>query len=691
MVIIFYQMFTDNVTPPIFRGSKNGWGNIDSGRYLQLFSEMPRKVPRKAGSTYGSFEEKDMASAVAAVRDGMPKDTAAKTYGVPRTTLIFRCKRAEQNLIVSPPGRPKVFDGDEEELMVTYVQKMAEWGYPVSVLDLRLLAKSYLDRRGVNDSRFKSNFPGDDWAQSFLDRHSEQIRQRVVPNVPRSRAAIGPEIIRKYFENLTESIKDVPPVNIFNYDETNVSDDPGKRRILCKRGTKYITNICNFSKTSTSVMFCGSASGVLLPPYVVYKAENLWANWLAGGPKGPPCCPERCCRQGTRYNRSKSGWFDSVTFRDWFKLSFLPHAKALPGKKVLIGDNLSSHFSDEVLKLCEENDIAFICLPANSTHLLQPLDVSFFGPFKRVWRATLLEWKEGNRRSKTLPKEMLPELLAKSLKNLSQIKIEQDIKSGFRGSGIFPLNSDEVLKKIPEIEPDDTDSADEATGGQRRQRSQHLVETIESILEGIRYPPKSSREPSKRRKVDCEPGKSVAAAAAADTSFDSEEEEERDDEAAGTSVTNRKSRGDAPAKFLAEKKKKAVQQPLVTPEAFREVEQVPFESLKQNDFLTVIYDSHWWICRIEKIGEEEIFAHFMSPHGPKTQFHWPAIEDSVWVPQENFIARLRSAPVPRGSRNFTISAECMDAIEDLFIDSLTSFDYYLLLPVRISSISTCCC
>lgn len=29
------------------------------------------------------------------------------------------------------------------------------------------------------------------------------------------------------------------------------------------------------------------------------------------------------------------------TFRDWFVSSFLPHEKRLPGRKVLIGDNLS--------------------------------------------------------------------------------------------------------------------------------------------------------------------------------------------------------------------------------------------------------------------------------------------------------------------------------------------------------------
>ncbi len=73
-------------------------------------------------------------------------------------------------------------------MIVTYAIKMAEWGVPVSVLNARLLAKSYLDRKGLT-TRFKSNFPGEDWALSFLKRHKQQISQRLAPNISRNRAS----------------------------------------------------------------------------------------------------------------------------------------------------------------------------------------------------------------------------------------------------------------------------------------------------------------------------------------------------------------------------------------------------------------------------------------------------------------------------------------------------------------------
>ena len=83
-------------------------------------------------------------------------------------------------------------------------------------------------------------------------------------------------------------------------------------------------------------MFCGSADGKMLAPYVVYKAKNLYKSWCQGGPKG------------TRYDATSSGWFDMYLLEDWFKKSFLAVVRRIPGRKVWIGDNLASHITTNV-------------------------------------------------------------------------------------------------------------------------------------------------------------------------------------------------------------------------------------------------------------------------------------------------------------------------------------------------------
>jgi len=43
--------------------------------------------------------------------------------------------------------------------------------------------------------------------------------------------------------------------------------------------------VCEHSKQSISVMFCGDAAGHFLPPMVVYKAKNVYENWMRSRPQ----------------------------------------------------------------------------------------------------------------------------------------------------------------------------------------------------------------------------------------------------------------------------------------------------------------------------------------------------------------------------------------------------------------------
>lgn len=83
---------------------------------------------------------------------------------------------------------------------------------------------------------FKDNFPGPDWAENFLKRHQSELRERKASNISRSRAEVSAEAINSYFDELKQSLKDVPPENIFNYDESAMTDNPGSKKMIFKRG-----------------------------------------------------------------------------------------------------------------------------------------------------------------------------------------------------------------------------------------------------------------------------------------------------------------------------------------------------------------------------------------------------------------------------------------------------------------------
>ncbi|KAG8233623.1 hypothetical protein J437_LFUL001034 [Ladona fulva] len=268
----------------------------------------------------------------------------------------------------------------------SHLDKVCDLGFPADELDFRYIVKCYLEKQG-----------------------------RFANNIKRARAAIDETVITQYVDNLSDLTKDVPPDRIYNYDETCMSDDPGRSKIICRRG-----------------------SGSSIPPYIIYKAEHLWTIWAENGP------------MGTRYNGSKHGWIDLAIFEEWFTIHLLPVLKQQSGKKIVVGDNLSSHLSLNVVKLCEENDIKFVCLPPNSSHLTQLLDIAYFRPLKAKWRDILTKWKqsEAGKRVASLPKDQFPMQLRTVLDEI-QPSLSKNLKAGFKKAGIYPANKDEILCRLP--------------------------------------------------------------------------------------------------------------------------------------------------------------------------------------------------------------------------------------------------
>ena len=51
---------------------------------------------------------------------------------------------------------------------INHGNHLANWKIPLDAMDVRLLVKNYLDRKGVTDARFTNNLPGVNWLKSFM-------------------------------------------------------------------------------------------------------------------------------------------------------------------------------------------------------------------------------------------------------------------------------------------------------------------------------------------------------------------------------------------------------------------------------------------------------------------------------------------------------------------------------------------
>lgn len=476
---------------------------------------MPRNYKKKLGRDGKlNYEKRYIINAVEAVRSGMPIRQASETYAVPYTTLQNRVRKT---YLTDQIGRPTALSEGQENRLIEGLLQCAKWGFPLKTIDIRNLVQSYLNFRGRVEKRFRDNRPGADWVRGLLKRHP-QLTVRLSENIKRSRASVSHDIINKYFDNLRIAVDGVSPSNIVNYDETNFTDDPGQVKVVVKRGSKHVERIIDTSKTSISVMIAAAADGTLLPPYTVYKAKHIYPSWTEGGVNG------------AGYNRNSSGWFDSTMFEDWFSNILLPYFKKQNGRKIMIGDNLSSHLSLNVIRECRRHDIHFILLPANSTHLCQPLDVAFFRPLKIAWRSVLDTWKKSNRG--VLPKSEFPRLLKDTFKKVG-VQSASNIIAGFKKTGIVPLNPNKVLTLIPntaENRDDDEENPIAWTSAFVTHLEQNRVAS-----------PANKARISRSKKFDVEPGKSVVVRE--DEDSDNEEENERNEDQENDEQVNENQNG----------------------------------------------------------------------------------------------------------------------------------------------------
>ena len=102
----------------------------------------------------------------------------------------------------------------------------------------------------------------------------------------------------------------------------------------------------------------------------------------------------------------------------------------------LLYDGHTSLYTAQTIADAKNDDIHLYALPPHTSHFLQPLDKSVFGPFKRTLSSIIHEWMH-NHPMQVVTKDILPGLICDSFASTMTVK---NIKSGFRSTGIFPLD-----------------------------------------------------------------------------------------------------------------------------------------------------------------------------------------------------------------------------------------------------------
>jgi hypothetical protein len=112
-----------------------------------------------------------------------------------------------------------------------------------------------------------------------------------------------------------------------------------------------------------------SSQGWAIPPFIIVAGKYHLSSWYQDSP-----LPEDWI-----IAVSEKGWTTNERGLEWIR-HFDKHSRgrATGAYRLLVLDGHESHHSTEFELYCKENKIITLCMPAHSSHILQPLDVGCF-------------------------------------------------------------------------------------------------------------------------------------------------------------------------------------------------------------------------------------------------------------------------------------------------------------------------
>ena len=187
-------------------------------------------------------------------------------------------------------------------------------------------------------------------------------------------------------------------------------------------------------------MLAVNAAGMASPPLFLYPTKNCPRSFVNQIPIGDwGVLP------------TGSGWMTGSAFILWLQ-SFADYldlkVRSDPMERhILILDGHATHHSVAAAELAESRNIALFFLPPHTTHFLQPMDVSLFGPFKAAFARQVDIWMREHPVEKcTLL--TIPPLICSAWK---KAVTKRNIVSGFVATGICPLSPERGLSFVDSL------------------------------------------------------------------------------------------------------------------------------------------------------------------------------------------------------------------------------------------------
>lgn len=342
------------------------------------------------------------------------------------TTLRGRLTEGKEN---APRfGMKPVFTAEKESKMTEHILKMAQMFYGLAKMELRRAAYFYAEKNSI-PHRFNKmkESARKDWLNGFLKRNKQvRVRKPEATSINRI-MAFNKDEVKIFYDNLDEVMTkyNFQPDRIYNFDETGKNIVHKTSLILAKKGLKRVGAATSGERGKNHTVACAvSATGQYIPPMFIFPSVRVSASLTIDGPAG------------SIYKVSKSGWMTEPLFVEWlthFKAKTNPTSE---NPMLLILDNHTTHCSVEAYDFCVANSIVIVSIPPHTSHRLQPLDLTIFGPLNTAFdQACEVEMKQKG--YSTLTSEQLLSLFKTAWIKICSV---EKVVNGFEAAGIYPYN-----------------------------------------------------------------------------------------------------------------------------------------------------------------------------------------------------------------------------------------------------------
>ncbi|XP_055706194.1 uncharacterized protein LOC129803561 isoform X2 [Phlebotomus papatasi] len=408
---------------------------LSSGSSSRYEGPKPAKVAKKitreekTKKKNKSYTQEQVKKGLEALRCGKSLGEASTLFGVPKTTLFNKLiKRYPEECTA---GRRPRLPKDKEDEIVEWILGCTDKWHPITkdqILDsVQLMCKKF---NIVNE--FADGRPGYAWFRNFLKRYP-QLRHRTLDSRITQTTGVTTKNITEWFEKTREYLEskdllELPHDRVFSLDETGVMLSPVGDKLMARKGSNIFGKVMASNKKNiVTVLFTISADGKLAPPLLIHK-----------GQKNSSIMTAACNDKGWVMGISEGGSMTSEIFYSYIANSFYNWLlkQNIQFPVILYLDRLAPFITLELSKFCKSKGIELISLYPNATHVMQPLDTSFFSSLEEKYKVTLSQWSSENNGDKLKPRNLIGVLSDA----LSLLNLEDIAKRGFRGCGLLPFD-----------------------------------------------------------------------------------------------------------------------------------------------------------------------------------------------------------------------------------------------------------